>query len=164
MVLCTRIEVALPQDRLINRMNIPSHFSDDRVGTLVRTERGYYRLTLEDCYRFKERERKARLRAKRKGATVIEAVDFLGVCVKQNWSCCLCHKPMDPTIRNESNWKLTLEHTPSLFQGRDHSERTVGASHRYCNNKKEVLRQREERIAQQRAAGLLIRTRTRPRY
>lgn len=64
---------------------------------------------------------------------VVEPVDFIDVCIKQEWRCSICQKPMDPKLKGNDRRAISVEHSPALSVANEHSPRTVSAAHVRCN-------------------------------
>ena len=96
---------------------------------------GVYLLTPHDVGRLRSIEARNRLRVKKaKGPwpdAIVEPVDFIAVCIRQDWLCCICKKLMDPALKG--NKAISVEHDPALSVCNEHSERTIHAAHVICN-------------------------------
>jgi hypothetical protein len=95
------------------------------------------RLGKHDIRRLRQREQANRSRVRQLGYdAVVEAVDFVARCISQDWLCCICAEPMDPSIHGTDPNAITVEHDPAVSVAREHSERTVYGAHARCNHAK----------------------------
>ena len=67
----------------------------------------------------------------------IEKINFIQICVDQDWKCALCGEPMDYNIMDGMDPDcVSLEHLIGLARGGHHTFENIAGTHRRCNMKK----------------------------
>lgn len=60
-------------------------------------------------------------------------IDRLVVFERDEWTCGICHDPIDKLLRHPDPWAATIDHIIPLCQGGEHVWTNVQASHATCN-------------------------------
>jgi hypothetical protein len=95
------------------------------------------RLGKYDIRRIQGREVSNRSRVRSAGLdAVVDAVDFIGVCIAQGWLCWICKQPMDAALHGSEPEAISVEHDPAVSVCREHTLRTVKGAHQRCNHAK----------------------------
>lgn len=101
------------------------------IGHRLKPEFGW--LTRAMISRLCSLEYRNRKRASKLQEAIVEVVDFIAVCIEQEWACCICGEEMDPGLVGPSSRAISVEHDPALSACREHTKRTVRAAHISCN-------------------------------
>jgi 5-methylcytosine-specific restriction endonuclease McrA len=72
----------------------------------------------------------------RKMGAVIEDVDSLAVCERDNWTCQLCGEPIDRSLTFPHPESATVDHVIPLNRGGAHAMSNVQLAHMRCNSRK----------------------------
>jgi 5-methylcytosine-specific restriction endonuclease McrA len=75
------------------------------------------------------RKNNAIRRARKKGAKVVEAVDFETILTRDKSICWICGKQVNPE-------ELSFDHVIPLSKGGEHSTRNIRVTHLFCNYSK----------------------------
>lgn len=95
------------------------------------------RLGKFDIRRLVGREQSNRGRVRSLGVdAIVEAVDFIAVCISQEWLCWICREPMDVALHGAEPEAISVEHDPAVSVCREHTLRTVKGAHQRCNHAK----------------------------
>lgn len=95
------------------------------------------RLGRHEIRKLRGREQSNRGRVRSLGpAAIVEAVDFVAVCIAQEWRCWICKAPMDVGLAGTEPNAISVEHDPAVSVCREHTLRTVKAAHQHCNHAK----------------------------
>jgi len=87
-------------------------------------------------------------RAKKAGAWQGYVIDRFSVFERDNWTCQLCHEPIDPTLAGRHPMMATIDHVVPFTRGGLHTYKNVQAAHFGCNSaKKGELEQAAEKAA-----------------
>lgn len=108
----------------------------------------------EECADMKRRadrqEHKHRRRALLRAAHVA-AVNRYAIFRRDNWTCWLCHKPVDPDADPASGDAPSLDHVIPLANGGTHEPSNVATAHTLCNarrgNRPAIADRTGERVA-----------------
>lgn len=65
-----------------------------------------------------------------------DPIDYDAILIRDGWVCCICLKPIDPSIKRTMNAGLTFDHDIPLIRGGAHSAENIHPSHRVCNSRK----------------------------
>lgn len=95
------------------------------------------RLGKYDIRRIQGREVSNRSRVRSAGLdAVVDAVDFIGVLIAQEWRCWICGELMDAALHGTEPEAISVEHDPAVSVCREHTLRTVKGAHQRCNHAK----------------------------
>lgn len=83
-------------------------------------------------YNHRNGVRRRRLMAEAK----TDDVTWRGVMERDNWTCQLCGKPIDQTVKAPHRMSASLDHVVPLIEGGDHTWANTQASHFGCNARK----------------------------
>lgn len=84
----------------------------------------------------------------------INRVDFVEICVKADFKCCLCREPIDYWILDGMDPKcLSLEHNIAMSGGGNHVKRNISPAHRECNMLKNERHDKGRAAKTKRMAG-----------
>lgn len=75
---------------------------------------------------------------RRRAIAAGDKIDPYVVYIANNWTCCICHKAIDPELRSPDPWAATMEHVIplSVSGGPGHVWTNVLPAHAYCNHSK----------------------------
>lgn len=79
------------------------------------------------------RAHKARRRAQIKASPVLETVRPIEVFNRDNWTCGVCHEPVDSTLTYPDRMSASLDHVIPLARGGHHTYANTQCSHLVCN-------------------------------
>jgi len=65
-----------------------------------------------------------------------EPIDRLKVYARDGWICKLCHKKVDPKLKNPHLMSASLDHIVPMSLGGDHLYVNVQLAHMICNSRK----------------------------
>jgi len=68
--------------------------------------------------------------------TTIENFSPIEIFERDNYICCVCGLPIDPSLRRPNKLSVSLEHFIPLSKGGNHSRENCSASHIICNMRK----------------------------
>jgi hypothetical protein len=85
--------------------------------------------------RGREQSNRGRVRSLGPGA-IVEPVDFIAVCITQEWKCWICKDTMDVALHGTNPNAISVEHDPAVSVCWEHTLRTVKAAHQRCNHAK----------------------------
>ena len=77
--------------------------------------------------------RNARGRARRHGVAYTP-IDRTKVYTRDNWTCGICHTPVDPTHAFPHPMSATLDHIAPMSKGGAHTYENLQLAHFHCNN------------------------------
>ena len=75
-------------------------------------------------------------RRDRLAAATVEVVDPRSVFERDDWTCYLCRRPVDPSLSGRHRLGATLDHIVPLVAGGEHSYANVRTAHQRCNSAK----------------------------
>lgn len=84
----------------------------------------------------RKRIRLARQAAIRRGAYKAEKIDREQVFFRDNWTCQICTKPIDGSLRFPHSMSATIDHEIAIANGGSHTLSNVRAAHLGCNARK----------------------------
>jgi 5-methylcytosine-specific restriction endonuclease McrA len=90
----------------------------------------------EEAYKAARRRAKARRRARKRGAQVVETIDPSRVFERDGFTCGLCGKRLAMGRSVPHPKAPTVDHIVPLANGGDHSYANVQAAHFICNSVK----------------------------
>lgn len=77
-----------------------------------------------------------RYTARKKGAPVVEKIDYDFIWERDNGKCCLCKKKIDLNIPRNEPMGLQYDHIVPLSKGGEHTNKNLQLSHTVCNQSK----------------------------
>jgi hypothetical protein len=75
-------------------------------------------------------------KARRRGADVIQVVDRLAVCERDDWRCGICGDAVPKEARWPDPMSATLDHVTPVSRGGSHTESNVRLAHLVCNQRR----------------------------
>lgn len=66
----------------------------------------------------------------------LETIDPLQVHKRDQWTCSICHDPIDPTLKYPHQMSASIDHVIPLSRGGTHSPENVASAHLDCNVRK----------------------------
>ncbi len=61
---------------------------------------------------------------------------FLGICIRDNWICGICHEPVDKTVRHPDPMCLSLDHIIQVHWGGTNDPDNLRLTHLICNQRR----------------------------
>lgn len=61
---------------------------------------------------------------------------FLDICIRDNWTCGLCHEPVDKNVRHPDRMCPSLDHIIQVHWGGTNDPDNLRLTHLICNQRR----------------------------